>query len=162
MRDEDGLPDNVFRANVGAVISNGAGLVLALERADFRGSWQLPQGGLEKNETVRDAVYREVFEETALEAASLRLLGEHPEWLAYELPPEKRTGKHGRGQVQKWFLFRLDASSPRLSEAKAGEFVSWKWMRFPELIERTADFRRPTYEKLVAAWGSEFEAPSRP
>lgn len=138
MSERQTLTDNVFRANVGAVITNGAGLVLALQRADIRGSWQLPQGGVEENETAREAVYREVLEETALDAGHLRLLSEHPEWLAYELPPSKRTGKHGRGQVQKWFLFRLESSEPRLSEAKAGEFASWAFSR--------VHTRRPTHE----------------
>ena len=40
------LPDNVFRANVGAVIINEEGYVLAFERLKIKGAWQFPQGGL--------------------------------------------------------------------------------------------------------------------
>jgi len=36
-----------FRAGVGAIILNTSGQVLALERKDIPGVWQLPQGGLE-------------------------------------------------------------------------------------------------------------------
>jgi hypothetical protein len=35
-------PAQYFRAGVGAAIINRGGLVLALERADIPGAWQLP------------------------------------------------------------------------------------------------------------------------
>ncbi len=40
------MPEEYFRAGAGAVVINREGLVLALERADIPGAWQLPQGGL--------------------------------------------------------------------------------------------------------------------
>ena len=62
-----------FRASAGAVIINGDGCVLAFERADKPGSWQLPQGGLDAGEEPRDCVLREVLEETSI-PASLSLI----------------------------------------------------------------------------------------
>jgi putative (di)nucleoside polyphosphate hydrolase len=38
------------------------------------------------------------------------VIAEPPEWLGYELPPEARSEKTGRGQVQKWFLVRYRGS----------------------------------------------------
>ena len=59
-------PAQYFRAGVGAAIVNRGGLVLALERADIPGAWQLPQGGLKASESPLQAVFREVKEETGL------------------------------------------------------------------------------------------------
>lgn len=55
-----GAPSQYFRAGVGAVILNKEGNVLAIERADTKGAWQLPQGGLEDSEEPIPAAYREV------------------------------------------------------------------------------------------------------
>ena len=87
-----------FRANVGIILYNPAGQVLAFERADRPGQWQLPQGGLGKNEEPLAAALRELEEETGLRPSQVELVGEHPRWLAYELPPEARRKKTGRGQ----------------------------------------------------------------
>lgn len=145
------LPYNVFRAGTGAVIINTSGEVLGLERFHVKDAWQLPQGGIEENEEPLDAVYREVHEETGLERKDLQLLGEYPDWLAYELPAEMRSGKHGRGQVQKWFLFRLTSPERniRLDAFPDPEFSAWRWMSFEELIDVTISFRRSVYQHLA-------------
>lgn len=148
------LPDTVFRANVGAVIINDKGQVLAFERADNSDAWQFPQGGLESGEEPDDAIHREVLEETGIKSESLVLLQKHPEWLAYEIPPGNRKG--ARGQVQKWFLFKLIGSTDEidLENAIETEFKSWKWTTMTELIEIAFFFRRPIYRKLQAEFGT--------
>lgn len=137
-----------FRANVGAVIC-AKGRVLALERSDVANAWQMPQGGLKRGEEPAQAALREIEEETGLPPESLESIGVFPELLAYELPPELRSEKTGRGQVQYWFFFHLTdgAVTPRLPSG--GEFRAWKWMEFPDLVQRTVDFRRPVYGRLL-------------
>jgi len=144
------LPDNVFRANVGAVIANDSGRVLAFERADIKGAFQLPQGGLEEGEDPLDAVYREIEEETGIDRSKLKYAAEHPEWLVYELSEDKRTKKHGRGQVQKWFLFVFTGTENDIdvSRDNSQEFCSWKWTSLDELIEAVPPFRKPIYIRL--------------
>ena len=149
------MPPGVsFRANVGAVVIDSSGRVLALERADVRGAWQLPQGGLDEKEEPADAVLRELREETGIHSDALSLLDEHPEWLAYELPEELRSERLGRGQVQKWFLFRFEGEDRDidLTDAETVEFRAWRWMRLSDLARETIGFRQPIYQKLVAGF----------
>ena len=60
---------------VGAVIFRG-GDVLLIKRgkAPFKGEWSIPGGGLEFGERVRDAVIREVREETSVEIDIIGLI----------------------------------------------------------------------------------------
>src|SRR5438874_5948950 len=67
-------PAQYFRAGVGAVIVNSKGLVLAMERVDIPGAWQLPQGGIERSEEPLRAAFREVAEETGIPESDLELV----------------------------------------------------------------------------------------
>ncbi len=146
------LHSNAFRANAGAVIINGEGKVLAFEREDAPGTWQMPQGGIKVNEEPLDAVFREVEEETSLPKHALELVAEHPEWLAYEIPIEKRRG--ARGQAQKWFVLRLHGSTSTidLENAHETEFIAWKWTTLQALMHEVANFKRPVYQKVFQAF----------
>jgi putative (di)nucleoside polyphosphate hydrolase len=138
-----------FRAGVGAVILNKDGLVLALERKDIPGAWQFPQGGLKGDEAPLEAINREILEETGIEEYHLELLATAPRWLAYELPEEARTKKIGRGQVLRWYLFRLKGSDEAITLGNRKEFRAWKWMSMAELVSKVVSFRRPVYQELT-------------
>jgi ADP-ribose pyrophosphatase YjhB (NUDIX family) len=62
-----------IRPGVAAVIFEGERVLL--QRRDDNGRWGLPGGGVEPGESVRDAIVREVREETGLEIEPLRLIG---------------------------------------------------------------------------------------
>lgn len=141
-----------FRAGAGAVVTDGRGRVLALERSDVPGAWQLPQGGLLADEEPLDAAVREVGEETGIPPEALELVAALPEPLAYELPPEARRRKTGRGQVQYWFLFRLrDGVEPDLP--RDGEFRAWRWLPLDEVAAGVVPFRRAVYRRLGEHFG---------
>ena len=153
----------VFRANVGIAIVNDVGDVLALERAtkvdgtaEYVGTdeWQMAQGGLDELEEPAQGAERELREELGLSPNDVTLLFEHPDWLAYELPQKARRAKHGRGQVQKWFFYRLTADEGKIDLTGSGherEFMRFQWMSLATLAAKAWDVRRPVYEKLAAA-----------
>jgi len=138
-----------FRSGVGAVIINGEGLVLGLERRDIPGAWQFLQGGLDEDETPLEAVKREIREETGIEVNDLELLEIAPRWLAYELPKEARKKWTGRGQVQRWYLFRFRGSDEAITLGDKKEFETWKWISMDEMIAKIVSFKRPVYQDLA-------------
>ena len=142
-----------FRAGVGAVIINRSGKVLALERSDVPDAWQMPQGGLEVGEEPLAAVRREIFEEAGIHQSEITLMVDSQPLLSYELPPEYRTAKTGRGQTQRWFLFRYEGLDKSIKPGT--EFVRWRWMALADLVAQVAGFRKPVYGELLRLFGRE-------
>jgi 8-oxo-dGTP diphosphatase len=60
--------------SVAATVTNDDGQVLVIRRRDH-GSWQLPGGILELDETIEEGVRREVYEETGVQVEPIRLTG---------------------------------------------------------------------------------------
>jgi putative (di)nucleoside polyphosphate hydrolase len=139
-----------FRAGVVIVVRGTDDRLLAFERGDVRGQWQLPQGGLEMDETPLEAAWRELGEETGLGPNDVQAVAEFPEWVPYEYPAELRTAKGRIGQTHRWFLFdalRADIT-PTPDER---EFVAWQWVTREWLIESVVDFRRAGYQLVLSS-----------
>ncbi|HEY5299548.1 MAG TPA: RNA pyrophosphohydrolase [Acetobacteraceae bacterium] len=156
-----------YRPNVGAVLFNPAGLVFVARRADLPnaegapGGWQLPQGGIDADEDPRTAVLRELAEEIGTDRAEI--IGEHPDWLSYDLPPALlgvALGGRFRGQHQRWFALRFIGADRdiHLDADPHSEFDAWRWAALSELPGLAVDFKRPIYEVLVRSF-ARFAAP---
>ncbi len=141
-----------YRLNVGAVLFGPDGRVFVGRRAGLTGAWQLPQGGIDAGEDPRVAVMRELMEEVGTDRAEI--MGEHPDWMTYELPPELLgvawQGKY-RGQRQKWFALRFlgNDSDIRLDADPHPEFEDWKWVGLAELPGLAVAFKREIYEVIA-------------
>ena len=160
-----------YRPNVGIALFNDAGQVLIGRRFRDDGpeiilpglEWQMPQGGIDADENPRDAVMRELWEETG--AVRANYLAE-TDWLTYEFPPydgaPHRLAKF-RGQRQKWFALRfagddrdIDPLTPR--NGQPAEFDQWRWERLDAVADLVVPFRREVY-RTVAREFAEFAQP---
>ncbi|MEJ6721617.1 NUDIX domain-containing protein [uncultured Ilumatobacter sp.] len=139
-----------FRAGTVAVVRDSHGRVLAFERSDRRGQWQLPQGGIDAGESPVEGVWRELREETGLTADEVHLVDEYPEWTAYEWPEGVKQRGQRLGQAQRWFFFQIndDRTAPT---ADGVEFVDWKWVEVDWLIEQVVDFRLASYQRVLGS-----------
>ncbi len=150
-----------YRPNVGAVLFNPHGLVFVARRADLPnaegapGGWQLPQGGVDAGEDVRAAVLRELAEEIGTDRAEI--IGEHPDWLTYDLPPHLvgvALGGRYRGQRQRWFALRFTGRDAdiRLDADPHPEFDAWRWVELAALPSLAVDFKRDIYQVLARSF----------
>jgi len=150
-----------YRPNVGAALFNRQGQVFVARRADMpnaegaAGGWQLPQGGIDEGEDPAGAVLRELAEEIGTDRAVI--IGEHPEWLTYDLPPEllgRMLGGRYRGQRQRWFALRFtgEDSGIRLDLDPHPEFDAWRWVDLADLPGLAVPFKRAIYDVLAVSF----------
>lgn len=149
-----------YRPNVGIIICNKQGQVFWARRIN-RDGWQFPQGGVSRNETLLDAMYRELNEETGLQQAQVRFVAHTKQWLHYDLPSrflrhQRRKAKRRpnfRGQKQIWFLLELidDDSCVNLQGGlETPEFDSWRWVETDFALDNIVDFKRAVYQKALS------------
>lgn len=146
-----------FRPNVGLMVINHAGKVWLGKRTDhhkFFYNEQMPQGGIEPDETPLQAAYRELWEETGLSAEKVKLLGESKHWYQYRFPHTiKFDNIVYAGQKQKWFLFLHEGNETDFNlsvHPEEIEFVSYHWYSLNEITERVVPFKRHIYKQVIA------------
>ena len=85
-----------MRQGVGVIVLNENNNVFVGKRKDNPiDKWQMPQGGINKNESPINAMKRELLEETSI--TKITILKEIEDWLEYELPPNL-LGKIWKGK----------------------------------------------------------------
>lgn len=157
------MSDLPYRLCVGAALFSLEGRVLVARRADLpnaegaAGGWQMPQGGMDEGENPREAVLRELAEEVG--TCDARIIGEHPDWLTYDLPPEllgRALGGRYRGQRQRWFALRFEGRDEdiRLDLDPHPEFDAWRWAMLDELPGLAAPFKQAIYEVIARSFAS--------
>jgi putative (di)nucleoside polyphosphate hydrolase len=114
-------------------------------------AWQMPQGGIDADETPMQAALRELYEETGTDKAEI--VAESRRWLHYDLPAVIATtawrGRY-RGQRQKWFLMRFEGEDIDIDlNRHEAEFDAWKWVLPAELPGLIVDFKRDLYIALL-------------
>ncbi len=149
-----------YRPNVGVLLFNRSGEVffgrrvgdfadLGEDRDAYR--WQFPQGGVDENEDIADAAFRELKEETGV--SSVRLLALTPGWLVYDFPAGYKK-KQWIGQRQKWAAMRFEGAEGEINLAADAhqEFDQWRWGELEEAPHLIVPFKRKVYEELALAF----------
>ena len=147
--DKNKLP---LRLGVGAIVLNKDNQVFVGKRKDNPvNKWQMPQGGVDKNEDLMDAMKRELEEETSIK--NIKIIKELEKWTEYELP-DYLLGKiwkgKFRGQKQKWFIVRFLGDDDEINlNTSHPEFIEWKWLNIEKLPDVIVHFKKSVYKKLV-------------
>jgi putative (di)nucleoside polyphosphate hydrolase len=150
-------PHPGYRPCVGLMLINSADLLfIGQRRGPVLDAWQMPQGGIDPDETPHDAAWRELREEVGTDHA--HLVAESRCWYAYDLPRElwpPRWGDQYRGQSQKWFAFRFTGADEDIDiAAHEPEFVRWRWARADDVLHLVVAFKRPVYQAVLDEFGA--------
>ena len=138
-----------YRPNVGIILVNDRNEVFWGKRIR-EPAWQFPQGGIRRGESPREAMFRELREETGLLPEHVEVLGRTREWLRYDVPRHwvRRDSRvHYRGQKQIWFLIRMLGEDHDVDLGASGqpEFDAWRWHEYWVPLEAVIEFKREVY-----------------
>ena len=140
-----------LRKGVGIVLLNNKNKVFVAKRIDNpKNFWQMPQGGVARDENYYEAALRELKEETSV--ASVELIQEIDKKLTYILPNHLIgiiwKGRF-KGQTQKWFVMRFIGNESEINiNTKNPEFLDWKWIDLEDLTKIAVNFKLNVYKNL--------------
>ena len=140
-----------LRSGVGIIVLNKENKVFVAKRIDNpKNFWQMPQGGVDKNENFLQAAKRELKEETGIK--TVKLIKELDGWFKYDLPEyllgKLWNGKY-RGQKQKWFVMKFIGKTNEINvKTENPEFLDWKWIKLSELTSIAVNFKIDIYKKI--------------
>jgi putative (di)nucleoside polyphosphate hydrolase len=147
-----------YRRGVGIMLLNRDNRIFVGRRIDTPGAWQMPQGGIDGDESPSVAAMRELHEEVGTERAAV--IAETKNWLTYELPGDlhkQAWGGRYRGQIQQWFAMRFLGTDADINLDKHHpEFDAWKWVSPDALIANIVPFKRKLYEDVLAEFAELF------
>lgn len=153
------IDERGYRFNVGIILTNSDRKLFWARRIGQPNAWQFPQGGISENETLEEAMYRELKEELGLNQTDVELLAISNRWLYYHLPKNYRR-YHSKplciGQKQKWFLLRFIGSENniRFDTTDSPEFDKWDWVDYWHPVDHVIPFKRFVYKAAL----KEFES----
>jgi putative (di)nucleoside polyphosphate hydrolase len=143
---------DLYRPNVAMIIvSNNYPQkkeIFIAKRNDMSDVWQFPEGGIDQGEEVEEALFRELEEEIGTSKA--KIVAQYPEWISYDFPPKIAKGmKPYKGQTQRYYLLKLKKSAVINIQTKHPEFSDYKFVTIDEVLDLTASFKKPVYEKVI-------------
>ncbi len=145
------LQDLPLRNGVGIVLLNNNNKIFVAKRIDNpKNFWQMPQGGVDKNENLLNAAYRELKEETSIK--NVKVIKELDGFMTYELPSNLIgiiwKGRY-RGQKLKWFVMKFLGNDNEINiNTKKPEFLDWKWIELDKITEVVVKFKLEVYKKV--------------
>lgn len=147
-----------YRPNVAAIVLSSSYPhkceIFIASRVDLDNAWQFPQGGIDSGETPKEALFRELGEEIGTN--DVQIIAEYPTWVSYDFP---KTVVHKMkpydGQIQKYFLVKLNDDTKINIHTTHAEFSEYKFVTRDKLFEYITFFKRPVYKEILTYFKKE-------
>lgn len=163
MTDKNSIPQSKdgknYRPNVAAIVLSAKYPekceVFIASRTDVENAWQFPQGGIDKGEDPKQALFRELEEEIG--TRDVTIIAEYPKWVSYEFPPAiaKKMQPYD-GQIQKYYLVKLNSGAKiDIRTHHTPEFSEYKFVPTKNIYDYITFFKRTVYKQVLKYFKSE-------
>lgn len=150
---------NRYRRGVGIVLFNNEHKIFIGKRYNQKAgnsfnalneAWQMPQGGIDENESPQQAAFREMKEEVGTNKGKIIAVSKN--WISYDFPSSIQNNIWDGsfiGQTQKWFLIKFLGCDQDINlNQHIQEFSEWKWANTDYVINHIVDFKKNLYQKV--------------
>jgi putative (di)nucleoside polyphosphate hydrolase len=149
----------MYRKGVSTLIINRKKEFLLVNLETFEeDEYAIPGGGIEEEESLEDAAYREIYEEVGIQRTSLELVGIGTKPIMYNFRSKLvRNGIEYTGSLRNFLGFLFVGSDEDIL-TKKGEVRTSKWVSFSELdkyllfdlqLEETTEQIREIFPDIV-------------
>ena len=140
-----------YRLNVAMIVLNEEKRSLFCKRRNTE-NWQFPQGGVDGEEHIETAMYRELNEEVGLKKDNVEIIAASKDLIYYDIPRNIRSrvlgGKY-KGQAQKYFLLKHISGEIDLNAENTPEFDQYSWVPFWYPLKQVVDFKKEAYRSAL-------------
>ncbi len=138
-----------WRPNVAAVIMDSCGNLLLASPTNPVKNWHFPQGGVNRRESLKDALMREVQEEVGLHPSQYRIICSIGGY-RYQYKDSNEKSNRWKGQDQTYFLLLCYDEKPQIDLSQTTEFVHTMWMpRRDVTADLFVPFKRETIKQVL-------------
>lgn len=140
-----------YRHGIGAMIINSEQKVFVARRLDMSSGLQMPQGGIEKNEPLESALFRELKEE--ISTNNFQIIHKLNYELYYDFPLELQKKIYNNefiGQKINWFLLKFNGNDNEINlQTKHPEFSEWQWLHHIQVVNNVIGFKKTMYHTVI-------------
>lgn len=136
-----------FRPCVVAIIEDSEGRFLFVRSVKSVNSWGFPQGGVDDEETLSQALFREIAEETGIDPSNLTLnkfIGCND----LDIPHEPGRDHRGYSRGKRYFAFHIKYNGPDEIRLPPEELDQYEWVK-PDEVGRTIASIREEKRTLI-------------
>lgn len=139
-----------YRKGIGVILLNCENKIICFRRADFPDSWQGPEGGIDDDESILNALKREVFEEIGLKQEDYEVIKQTSKPFKYLYNKNNKVRHFGfDGQEKIFFLLKLkrdNFNDFKYDNTDSIEFTEAKSLdEANDLIELVPNFKKELY-----------------
>ena len=149
-------PNTNYRPCTAMLLFNVKGEVLVAERNDRKDTaWQLPQGGVDLDESIEQSALRELKEEIGTAAAEIIAIAD--DQICYDWPKKNNRKDHEkwRGQCVTLVALKFIGNDSDINvNTRCPEFRAWKWVPLEIIPQLIIPFKKPLYDYAVRQFTS--------
>lgn len=142
-----------YRKNVACFIVNKQGKVFMGFRVKYFKCWQIPQGGIEKKESIKQAAERETSEELGIEKYDFKVLKIYKNFHKYIWPKNHQLIDGYKGQKQSLAIIQY-LGKDNFDFTIEKEMGDYRWVDVDKIADSVAPRRKEMVEEAVALYKS--------